>query len=75
MLYQISKIQHFYVLSYSDISQISWDMLNLSLERIYADDSHVSTILCLINKHDQEKVTIISPKILNEWKNIFIGDV
>ena len=29
----------------------------------------------LINKHDQEKITIISPKILNEWKNIFIGDV
>ncbi|KAF3419775.1 hypothetical protein E2986_12011 [Frieseomelitta varia] len=29
----------------------------------------------LIDKHSQENVTIISPKILNEWKNIFIGDI
>lgn len=30
----------------------------------------------LINKHDQEIVTAkISPKILNEWKNIFVGDI
>ena len=29
----------------------------------------------LINKHDQKKITVMSPKILDEWKNVFINDI
>lgn len=28
----------------------------------------------LINKHEQEKINVMSPKILDEWRNAFISD-
>ncbi|XP_043579866.1 E3 ubiquitin-protein ligase listerin [Bombus pyrosoma] len=28
----------------------------------------------LINKHEQEKIKVMSPKILDEWRNAFVGD-
>lgn len=28
----------------------------------------------LINKHEQEKIKVMSPKILDEWRNAFVSD-
>ena len=28
----------------------------------------------LINKHEQKKIKVMSPKILDEWRNAFVGD-
>ncbi|KAK1131911.1 hypothetical protein K0M31_016058 [Melipona bicolor] len=107
-----------------EISQISWDKLNLSIEliRLLTEvvkkipskltcehwnfiltslvlwplsiakskqnvtdfKASISTVaICqlyyavqdLINKCDQKKITVISPKILDEWKNVFINDI
>ncbi|KOX73030.1 E3 ubiquitin-protein ligase listerin [Melipona quadrifasciata] len=107
-----------------EISQISWDKLNLSIEliRLLTEvvkkipskltcehwnfiltslalwplsiakskqnvtdfKASISTVaICqlyyavqdLINKCDQKKITVMSPKILDEWKNVFINDI